>query len=158
MKYKRTIRLPEAELIKVKNITKKGTHKAWVITRARILLLSHEGKGKDVVAKACGANPSTVQRVRDRFRTGGLDHALFDDPRPGAPKKITDTVEAFLVATACSEPPEGYDGWTLELLQQELIAKQKVDTISTVAIWHHLDGRGIKPWRGKNVVRAETHS
>lgn len=158
MKYKRTIRLSEAEVTKVKNITKKGTHKAWVVTRARILLLSHEGKGKDIVAKACGANPSTVQRVRDRYREGGIDHALFDDPRPGAPKKITDIVEAFLVATACSEPPEGHDSWTLELLQQELIAKEKVDTVSIVAIWQHLDERGIKPWRGKNVVCGETHS
>jgi len=156
--HKRTIRLSDAEITKLQNITKKGEHNVREVTRARILLLSRKGESKNAIARRLETSRSTVQAVRSRFHDGGIERALSDAPRPGAPKKITETVETHLVALACSKPPDGYDTWTLEMLQRELIAKKKVKRISTVAIWQHLDQRGIKPWREKNVVRTEAHA
>ena len=154
---KHSIRLSGAQITKIKDITKKGEHNARVVVRARILLLSHEGVSKNEIVRRLDINRSTVQSVRKNYRES-LDRALYDAPRPGQPKKITENVEASLVAIACSKAPEGYDHWTLALLQKELIAKKKVKSISTVAIWHHLDERGIKPWREKNVVRPHAHA
>lgn len=156
--HKHTIRLSDDEVITLQSITKKGTHKARVVIRARILLLTHRGVAKNEVAGRLDIDRGTVQNIRDKYREGGLDCALSDAPRPGAPGKITEKVEAHLVAIACSDPPKGYDSWTLEMLRQRLVKDKKLESISTVAIWHHLRDRGIKPWRGKNVVRAETHA
>jgi len=153
--HKRTIRLSEREVTKLQNITTKGAHKARVSIRARILLLSHRGVSKNEIAHRLDIDRSTVQAVRKRFHEGTLDRALHDAPRSGQPPKITEKVEAHLVALACSSPPDGYDSWTLEMLQEKLIHGKHVQDISTIAIWQHLDKRGIKPWRGKNVVRAE---
>lgn len=149
-----TIQLSKEELSQIQSVIRRGTHKARVITRARILLWSHEGKSKAVIAPRLLVNMSTVQDVRDRFREGGLERALHDAPRSGQPPKLNDKREARLVAIACSPPPEGTDHWTLELLQEKLIEDGVIDRISTVAIWYHLRNRGIQPWREKNVVRA----
>jgi len=106
------------------------------------------------MAVQLGLGRSTVQRTREHDRAGGLNRALDDAPRPGQPPKLDDNAEAHLVAIACSDAPEGRDHWTLELLQERMIADKKVKTISTVAIWKHLKKRGIKPWREKNVVHS----
>lgn len=154
--HKRTIRLSEKDITTLQNITTKGRHKTRVVARARILLLSHRSVSKNEIAKRLDIDRSTVQSVRKHFHEGGLDRSLHDAPRSGQPPKITDKVEARLVALACSEPPEDHDSWTLEMLQKKLVVDTKLKSISQVAIWQHLTKRGIKPWRGKNVVRAET--
>ena len=154
-KHKHIIQLSRKEFAQIQSIIRRGKHGARVITRARILLLSHRGKSKEAIAAELEINRSTVQDVRNRYREGRLEWSLYDAPRPGQPAKLNDTVEAHLVAIACSEPPEGTHHWTLELLQQRLILDKKVDTISTVAIWKHLRNRGIKPWREKNVVHSD---
>lgn len=38
---------------------------------------------------------------------GGLEYALQDRPHPPKPRKLDGKQEAFLVATACSDAPEG---------------------------------------------------
>jgi hypothetical protein len=62
------------------------------------------------------------------------------------------------VALACSDPPEGSDHWTLELLQQKMIEDGKLTKISTVALWKRLKDRGIKPGREKNVVHPYAYA
>ena len=149
------IKLSKQECLECHSIIRKGIHKARVVTRARILLRSSEGAGKDMLSRELHIGRSTVQRIRDRVRNSGLSHALFDNERPGQPKKLDLRGEAHLVALACSSPPEGSDHWTLELLQEQMIRDKKVKTISSVAIMHYLHANDLKPWREKNVVRAE---
>jgi transposase len=154
-KHKPIIQLSRKELGQIQSIIRRGKHGARVITRARILLLSHRGKSKDAIAAELEINRSTVQDVRNRYREGRLKRSLYDAPRPGQPPKLNDAAEAYLVAIACSEPPEGAHHWTLELLQKRMIEDKKVHAISTVAIWKHLHQRGIQPWREKNVVHSD---
>jgi transposase len=154
--HKHTIQLSRKEVVQLYSIIKKGKHNARTIIRARILLRSHKGFGKDVIAAELSINRTTVQDVRDRYRNkenGGLDRALYDAPRSGAPVKIDNTIESHLIAVACSTPPEGYDHWTLELLKERL-RRDRDTSVSTVAIWHHLNNRQVKPWREKNVVHT----
>ena len=80
----------------------------------------------------------TVSNLKRRYFDGGLDRALHDLPRPGAVPKIDGEVEARLTAIACSEPPEGYDHWTLRLLADELVALELVESISHVAVGNAL--------------------
>lgn len=151
------VRLSPREQRHVEDITRKGKNNARMIFRARVLLKAHDGWDDTAIAKHVERSVRTCIRIRERFVHRGLNGALHDAPRPGQPKKIDEKAEAHLVALACSDPPEGRDRWTLELLQKAL-RKDLKKTVSTVAIWHHLNDRHIKPQREKNVVHPERHS
>ena len=152
------IKLSRKEQLECYSIIKKGVHKARVITRARILIRSYEGIAKDALARELHIGRSTVQRIRDRFRSGRLHYALFENERPGRPKKLDAKREAHLIALSCSHPPDGSDHWTLELFKEQMIKNKQVKTISSVAIMHYLHANDLKPWREKNVVHSNAHA
>ncbi len=68
----------------------------------------------------------------------GLEQALYDKPRSGAPPKITGDIEAKLVMLACSEPPDGKKRWTLRLLAEQMVVLGYIDSISNVAVYKRL--------------------
>lgn len=151
--HKHIIQLSRKEREYLQGIIRHEKRNVRIVTRARILLLSHKSEGRDVIAAKLEIGRSTVQRVRDRYREGGLDRALHDAPRPGQPPKITEAGEAHLVALATSSPPAGEEKWTLELLKERMVKDGKApQDITTVALWKRLKQRQIKPWREKNVV------
>jgi hypothetical protein len=61
---------------------------------------------------------------------GGIDYALQDSPHPPKNSKLDAVQEAFLIATACSTPPEGRTRWTMQLLANQLVSLGVVDSIS----------------------------
>jgi DDE superfamily endonuclease/Homeodomain-like domain len=89
----------------------------------------------------------TVCNIEDNYAQGGLLKALHDDPRPGAPVQFDDRVKSHVVATVCSEPPEGFDRWTLELIREEIVQRAVVKSISTETIRLILQEHDLKPWR-----------
>lgn len=89
----------------------------------------------------------TVCNIEDNYAQGGLDKALHDDPRPGAPVQFDDRVKSHVVATVCSEPPEGFDRWTLELIRERIVKREVVESISTETIRLILQEHDLKPWR-----------
>jgi transposase len=79
--------------------------------RCRIVLACAEGKTNKAVAAELGVWPQTVGKWRARFLRGRLE-ALVDEPRPGAPRTITDEqVEAVVVATL-EETPTDATHWS----------------------------------------------
>lgn len=151
---KHIVKLSGPQQQELRSIVSSGSHKAREINRAQVLLKSHTGMKDGDIAAHIGITIRSVERIRLRYAKGKLRQAIFDAPRSGQPATFTDTAEAHLVAIACSSPPEGAATWTLELLRKRLLKDKVVKHISTVAIWHHLKERGIKPWREKNVVRS----
>lgn len=107
-----------------------GSNKAKVITRAHILLKSDEGKTDKEIAALLYIGEETVRRTRQRFWHDGMEMALNGNPYPPSEPKLTDEQEAYLVALACSDPPEGYAQWTIELLTEKMIAEGIVMSIS----------------------------
>jgi transposase len=132
----------------LEDITTKGQHNARVIKRAHMLLKSEAGITDQIIANHVNVSVRTIERVRARFSTN-IERALFDAMRPGAPTRLTTTPEAHLIATACTDPPEDAEHWTLALLQNSIIAAGHVKRISTMTLWRHLSDRGIKPWLQK---------
>jgi Trp operon repressor len=57
-----------------------GREKSRVLTRCRILLLTHEGKEQGEIAKALGVSRQTIAAVCNRYLSGGLDGALYYRP------------------------------------------------------------------------------
>jgi transposase len=79
--------------------------------RCWIVLACAEGKTNKAVAAELGVWPQTVGKWRARFLRGRLE-ALVDEPRPGAPRTITDEqVEAVVVATL-EETPTDATHWS----------------------------------------------
>ena len=115
-------------------IVRKGKNKATVIQRSHILLKSDEDKTDEQIAKLLYISDDTVARTRQRFCEEGLDAALRDKPHPGSEGKLDDGQEAYLVALACSDAPEGRQRWTLELLTKQLIEDGIVESISTETV------------------------
>ncbi len=156
-KKKVRITLTTAERAELRTLQKKGRHSARELMRARVLQKSAADIPQQQIAKEEDVNRSTVKDICARFDEGRLPRALYDAPRSGQPPKLDEKAEAHLIALACSDAPEGYDHWTLELLRKQMIVDQKVKEISTVALWHRMNAHDLKPWREKNVVHAEDH-
>ena len=121
----------EAEL---QALISKGKTSARKLTRARILLLAHAGEKDMAIARALQTSVSTVERTRKNLVLEGLKAALEEDPRPGAQPKLDAQGHGFLVALACSPPPQGRGGWTLELLSDRLVALGYVESFSKEAV------------------------
>ena len=102
--------------------------------RRDILLRAHEGDTDQEIADEIGVHPATVQRVRRRFAEGGLDAALVDRPRPGAPPKLDGKREAMVIALACTEAPRGRDRWSVRLLARRAVELEVVEAVSRETI------------------------
>jgi transposase len=127
---KYVIDLNEQEKEQLEDLTTKGKSGARKIRRARILLLADGGYIDEEIARALGAAVTTMERVRKRFVEEGLEAALSERPRPGAARKLDGHQEAYLVAVACSDPPEGKKRWSMRLLADRLVEIGVVDEIS----------------------------
>jgi transposase len=128
------ITLPETERQQLRNFVKHGKKSAQSITRARILLLADEQRSDEEITRLLGVNRATVHRVRKRYRERGLQQTLMDQPRSGAPAKIDARVETTLTMLACSDPPEGYGRWTLQLLADKLVEVGVIESISLESV------------------------
>lgn len=151
------IALESQQKQQLEGMLRKGRWTPRQLTRARILLMANGKRqaSNTTIAKALSCGRETVRLVRHRFLTEGLQGALVDRPRSGQPKKLTGEEEAFVIATACTDPPKGSDHWTLTLLQQKLKAK-KGKEVSTEPIRRALLKSQTKPWLKKNVVYSES--
>lgn len=154
------IKLKTIEIALLQKITRSGKQNARSITRARILLLSHKGKTNMQIADTLGCSTRSVSDIRRRYLDrGSVDGVLKDAPRTGQPKKITADHEAFVVATACTDAPDGHEHWTLETLKKKLLETyDDLESVSHEWIRHILIRSALKPWREKNVVRAEAYA
>lgn len=130
MSAKYTVNLTAAERYNLDQLTRQGTLSARKLKRAQILLLADEGHDDATIAQMLHVGESTVHRIRQRCVEEGLPPALSERPRLGSQRKLNGNAEAFLVATACSDPPAGRDRWTMQLLANRLVAVAIVESIS----------------------------
>ena len=128
------VSLKEQEREELKQYLRKGKSSARSQTRARILLLADEGRDDEMIAEALKVSKSTVSRIRTRYCEGGLDLALHEKARSGAPPKIDGRIEAQLTLLACSEPPDGRSKWTVRLLADRLIEMEVVDSLTHMSV------------------------
>jgi transposase len=124
------VNLSEAETQELEEMTFKGTMKVRKFKRAMILLKANQGKTDARIMEEIGVSRPTVERIRKRYVEGGIERALNEDPRPGQARKLDGRGEAVLIATACSDAPEGHAHWALRLLAGQLVELEVVESIS----------------------------
>jgi transposase len=150
MHKKYIVSLTADEQTQLLELIKKGTLAARRLTRAHILLRASEGETDEAIAASLHIHRTTVERTRQRFVEGNLEAALSERPRPGGKRKLSDKQEARLIATACSTPPEGQARWTLQLLADELVALEVVETISDETVRRTLKKTFSNPGKSTN--------
>ena len=126
--------LTDAERERLRALVSKGAAAARMIRRARTLLLAADARIAAEIAAALRIGVATVERTRRRFVEAGLEAALVERPRPGAAPKLSPKQQAFVIALACTRPPEGRLRWTLQLLADRLVELEVIPDISDEAI------------------------
>ena len=79
--------------------------------RARIILACADGLPTRVIAKRLHLSPTTVCKWRTRFLADRLD-GLTDEPRPGAPRRITDAPVEDVVVRTLESTARGSTHWS----------------------------------------------
>jgi transposase len=128
------VNLTEEERVQLQALGKKGKIVARKLRRAQLLLLAADGYTDAEIAATLQIGVSTVERTRRRFVEGGLEWALTERPRPGGRPKLQGKDEAFVIATACSTPPDGRKRWTMQLLADRVVEVGLLEAISDETI------------------------
>ncbi len=118
------VTLTAEEKRRLERVVKRGKHSRREIQRAQMLLWSAEGKTDCEIAGLWGVVALTVATTRERW---AKEKRIADGAKPGRHKKLDGKQEAFLVALACSDAPEGRDRWTLQLLADKLVELKVVE-------------------------------
>ena len=101
-----TVVLAPSERETLEGWAKRRTTAQALALRARIVLRCASGQANAAIAKDLGTNVTLVTRWRTRFVERRLD-GMLDEPRPGAPRKISDKkIESVVTLTLESLPKE----------------------------------------------------
>src|SRR5687768_3579506 len=103
----RTVKLTDSERAALEERARSQTLPQREVERARIVLLSADGKSNAEIQSALGVSRTKVQRWLDRYEEGGSEAVRKDLPRPGAPGTITPEKEAEVVRRTLEGPPAG---------------------------------------------------
>jgi len=132
--YRVTLTTEERE--DLKSLVNKGSGPAGKLKRARILLMADEaqengGWKDDDIVPALHTSRRTVERTRQKCVEMGIEAAInHTHPRRTRGKVLDGAAEARLVQLACSEAPEGYEMWTMQMLADKLVELEVVETVS----------------------------
>lgn len=155
---KYVVRLSADERSDLEAVVKTGKAAAYKRLHAQILLLADVGEAgagwtDERIGQACGVSPRTVERVRQRLVEHGFEAALNRAPKSAhRARKLDGEGEAYLVALRCSDPPEGRNRWTLQLLADRLVELEQVESISHECVRQALKKTNLSLGKPKNGV------
>ena len=135
MVKKYIVRLSEEERSFLREIVKKLKGTSQKVRRANIMLKADAGGpnwSDSKIAEALSCRTRTVENVRRRLVTEGLDAVLNRKKRetPPTPKILDGKQEAEIIALRLGKPPAGFANWTLRLLAERIVELEIADSIS----------------------------
>jgi transposase len=107
--------------------------------RARIVLRCAEGVPNQAVARDLRITGASVGKWRERFRVHRLE-GLADEPRPGAPRRVSDTQVEKLITRTLESPPAAATHWST----RSMARASKVSRATVSRIWRAF---GLQPHR-----------
>jgi transposase len=110
-----------------------------VARRARIILACADGSDGKVVARRLHITPGTVSKWRGRFVQHRLD-GLYDEPRPGAKRTITDEQVEQVIIRTLETTPRGATHWSTRGMAEAV----GLSHMAISRIWHTF---GLPPHR-----------
>lgn len=136
---KRQLQLSEVQVRELEDIIRQRKNPALMF-RARIILKCASGLSNSKVAAAVRTTPFTVGFWRNRFIKGGGVASLWDEARPGAPRKIGDDKVEQVVKATLESKPKAATHWSTRLMAKKLGLSQSAIS----RIWRAF---GLKPHR-----------
>jgi hypothetical protein len=134
MNKKYIVRLSDEERQVCQEIVKKLKGTSQKVRRAQILLKADaDGPGwiDAKIAEAFNCHSQTIENLRKRLVTESFELALNGKKReqPPTSPRLDGEGEAKLIAMRLGKPPIGFGRWTLQLLADELVVLEIVDSI-----------------------------
>ena len=111
-------------------------------TRAAIVLACAEGLHNKAVAQRLHVSSATVGKWRSRFVESRLD-GLLDEPRPGAPRKLSDSRIEEIVTLTLESKPKGATHWST----RDMAKRIGVSAMTVSRVWRAF---GLKPHRSES--------
>jgi transposase len=109
--------------------------------RARIILACADGQQTTAVARRLHLSATTVCKWRTRFLRDRLD-GLVDEPRPGAPRQITDEQVEHVIVRTLESTPRGATHWSL----RDMAKASGLSRTTVGRIWRAF---GLQPHRSE---------
>jgi len=113
-----------------------------LVRRAQIILMSANGLSNKCIAEKVGLSGSMVGMWRKRFIVQGI-MGLYDEPRPGGPRSISDAQVARMIQQTLKHKPSNATHWTCRSIAQ----KTNLSKSTVQRIWRTF---GIQPHRQKH--------
>lgn len=134
MNKKYIVRLSDEERAICQTVIGKLKGSSQKVRRAQILLKSDAERPAWTdakIAEAFNCRVQTIENLRKRVVTDGFELALHGKKRdkPPTPPKLDGEGEAKLIALRLGKPPKGFGRWTLQLLANQLVQLEVVESI-----------------------------
>ena len=136
---KKPLVLTADERRQLDSLARRSRSRPWIARRARIVLACAEGRDNQTVARRLRVAPATVGVWRARFVEQRLD-GLLDEPRPGAPRRITDAQIEQVIIRTLETTPAGATHWST----RDMAKAAKLSRPTIHRIWQAF---GLQPQR-----------
>ena len=107
-----TITLSATERRELESLARRRKTAQGLARRTRIILTAAQGLENKTIVERLGADANTVGKWRRRFAAQRLD-GLYDEPRPGTPRRIGDDDITEVVRRSLEETPPDATHWSL---------------------------------------------
>jgi transposase len=136
---KQALVLSEEERERLESLAHRARSQSALARRARVVLGCAEGWDNKAVAKKLRCSLGMVGKWRSRFLKTRLE-GLYDEPRPGAPRKVTDEQIEHIIIQTLESTPRGQTHWSTRELA-------KVTGFSRMTISRVWRAFGMQPHR-----------
>lgn len=138
---KQALTITDEERERLQSLVHGSRSQPMLARRARVVLACAEGLDNKAVAKKLRCSLGMVGKWRARFLKTRLE-GLYDEPRPGAPRKVgDDQIEAVVIQTL-ETTPRGQTHWST----RELASASGLSRMTISRIWRAF---GLQPHRAE---------
>jgi transposase len=136
---KQPLVLSEEERERLKSLSHRARSQPALARRARVVLACSEGLDNKSVAKKLRCSLGMVGKWRSRFLKTRME-GLYDEPRPGAPRKVTDDHVEQIIIQTLETTPRGQTHWST----RELAKATGFSRMTISRVWRAF---GLQPHR-----------
>jgi len=131
--------LTDEERDRLQSLAHRARSQPLLARRARVVLTCAEGLDNQTVARKLRCSKGMVGKWRARFLKAHLE-GLYDEPRPGAPRKVSDDQVEQIVIQTLETSPRGQTHWST----RELAKAVGLSRMTISRVWHAF---GLQPHR-----------
>jgi transposase len=136
---KQSLIVTAEERERLESLAHRVRSQALLARRARVVLACAQGLDNKAVAKKLRCSLGMVGKWRSRFLKARLE-GLYDEPRPGAPRQVSDDQVEKVVIQTLESTPRGQTHWST----RGLAKASGLSRMTISRIWHAF---GLQPHR-----------